>query len=133
VKGTAVLAASITMLAFAGAAQAKSPLYGVYQVRISGSAAQLNGIWLISFAPNGAYAVVKEPNTSQLLVGGSSTTAHGMLTMTDKTGPAKCTGKSATARYRYGLSDKTLHLRKVRDLCAPRTVILASTGLRKVR
>jgi hypothetical protein len=133
VKGVAVLAGAITALALAGVAEARSPLYGVYQAKISGSAAQLNGTWLISFAPNGAYAVVKEPNTSQLLIGGSSAAAHGTLTMTDKTGPAKCTGNSATARYRYSISDKTLHLTKVKDLCAPRAVILGSAGLTKVR
>jgi hypothetical protein len=127
-----LLIAAVTAAA-AGATQPKSPLDGVYRVTISGNAAQLNGTWLISFAPNGAYAVVKEPNTTQLLIGGTSTTRRGTVTMTDKTGPAKCTGRTATARYRYSLSNGGLRLTKVKDLCGPRTVILASTGLTKVR
>jgi hypothetical protein len=133
VKRLAVLAILLPALALVGVAQAKSPLYGVYQVTIKGSAAQLNGTWLISFAPNGAYAVVKEPNTTTALIGGSSSTSGGTVTMTDKAGPAACTGKTATARYRWSLSGRTLRLTKVKDACAGRSVILGTSSFTKVR
>lgn len=134
-KRLAVLSVLVPALAFSlvGAAQAKSPLAGTYQVTIKGSAAQLNGTWQISFAPSGAYVVVKAPNTKATLIGGSSSTSGATLTMTDKAGPAACTGKTATARYKWSLSGKSLKLTKVKDACAPRAVILATSPLTKVR
>jgi hypothetical protein len=134
VKRLAVLGMLIPALALAlvGIAQAKSPLYGVYQVTIKGSAAQLNGTWQISFAPNGAYVVVKAPNTKTMLIGGSSSTSGATVKMTDKSGPAACTGNTATARYKWSVSGKSLKLTKVKDACAPRAVILATAPLTKV-
>ena len=105
----------------------------MYQVTIKGSAAQLNGTWLISFAPTGAYVVVKAPNTKTMLIGGSSSTSGATVTMTDKSGPAACTGNTATAKYKWSLSGKTLKLTKVKDACAPRAVILATAPFTKVR
>lgn len=132
-KRLAVLALLLPALALVGVAQAKSPLYGVYQVTIKGSAAQLNGTWLVSFAPNGAYAVVKEPDTTVPLIGGRSSTSGSTVTMTDKTGPAACTGTTATARYKWSLAGKKLTLTKVKETCAGRAVILATSPLTKVR
>ena len=92
---------ALTALALAlsvpAAASAASPLKGVYSAKVTGKSAQLNGTWLLSFAPNGAYAVVKEPDTSTLLIGGSSTTSGSVLTLVDRTGPLACTGRSATS------------------------------------
>ena len=131
-KRLAVLAMLVPALVLVGVAQAKSPLSGVYQVTIKGSAAQLNGTWRISFAPNGAYVVVKAPNTKTMLIGGSSSTSGATVKMTDKTGPAACTGNTATAKYKWSLSGKSLKLTKVKDACAPRAVILATAPLTKV-
>jgi hypothetical protein len=102
-------------------------------VSIKSGVAQLNGTWLLSFAPNGAYAVVKEPNANTLLIGGTSSTRGSTLTMTDKTGPAACTGTTATARYKWSLSGKTLKLTKIKDTCGGRAVILGTSALTKVR
>ena len=93
----------------------------------------LNGTWLLSFAPNGAYAIVKEPNTKTLLIGGSSTATAGKLTFHDKTGPLACTGKTAVGTYSWKLSGKTLKLTKLADGCAGRIAVLTTASLTKVR
>jgi hypothetical protein len=114
-------------------AAASTPLAGVYQATIKGSAPQLNGVWLISFAPNGAYAVVKKPSTTKLLIGGLSTVSGHSLAMHDETGPLACIGSQARATYSWALSGKKLRLMIVKDKCAGRAAVLASAPYTKVR
>ena len=126
--------AFLCLLAWASAAlAATSPLAGVYQTVITGQkgqAAVLNGTWLISFAPNGAYAVVKEPSSSTLLIGGSSSVAGTTIVFHDKTGPLACV---ASGRYSWKLIGKTLKLTKLTDTCAGRVLVLSSATYARVR
>jgi hypothetical protein len=112
------------------AAAATSPLHGVWQTSVKSSVPVLQGTWLLSFAPNGAYAVVKEPNTKTLMVGGTSTVAGGTVTMTDKEGPASCTGSTARARYSFKITGNKLRLTKISETCSGRGAILAGAFTR---
>ena len=122
------------LLVCAGAAlAATSPLAGVYQTVIKGQKGQsavLNGTWLISFAPSGAYAVVKEPSTTTLLIGGSSSATGNTIVFHDKVGPLACT---VSGRYSWSLRGKTMKLTKAKDTCAGRVLVLSSTAWAKVR
>ena len=112
---------------------ASSPLAGVYETVIKGQkgqAAVLNGTWLISFVPNGAYAVVKEPSTSTLLIGGSSSVAGNTIVFHDKVGPLACT---VSGQYSWSLRGKTMKLTKAKDTCAERVLVLSTTAYAKVR
>lgn len=117
----------------ASASAASSPLAGVYQVKIKGKITALNGTWLVSIAANGAYAIVKEPSTKTLLIGGTSTVSGGKIAFHDKTGPLACTGASAVGRYSWALSGKSLKLTKTADTCVGRALVLTSSTLVKVR
>ncbi len=128
-----ILCGLVGALLTAGAATAATPLAGVFQVKIKGSVPALNGTWLVSFAPNGAYTIVKEPSTKTLLIGGSSTASGGKVTFVDKQGPLACTGKTATGMYSWKLSGKRLKLTKVADACSGRALVLTSHSLTKVR
>ena len=130
-KKLAAFALAVPVLALASAAAAaNSPLHGVWQTTVSSPAPALRGTWLISFAPNGAYAVVKKPNTKALMVGGTSTVSGATLTMTDREGPASCSGSTARARYSFKITGKTLKLTKISEPCTGRSVILAGTFTR---
>ena len=117
----------------ASATAASSPLAGVFQVTIKGKITALNGTWLVSIAPNGAYAIVKEPSTKTVLIGGTSTVSGTKITFHDKTGPLACAGASAVGKYSWSLSGKTLKLTKVADACGGRALVLTSSTLAKVR
>jgi hypothetical protein len=67
-------------LAATGSATAATPLTGIDQVAIKGRFVALNGTWLLSFTPNGAYAIVKAPKTKTLLNGGSSSASAARVT-----------------------------------------------------
>jgi hypothetical protein len=121
-----LLVVSVLVLAVAAAA-ATSPLHGVWQAKIKSSVPALNGTWLLSFSPNGAYAVVKEPNTKALMVGGISTASGSTVTMTDKEGPASCAGSTARAKYGFKITGKKLKLTKISEPCSGRGVILGAT------
>ena len=127
------LAASLALmsaLGFAGSAAAASPLHGVFETTVKGSAPELNGTWLISFAPNGAYAVVKEPDTKALQAGGASTVSGHTVVLVDQEGPASCPGRMARGRYGWQLNGATLKLTKISDPCTGRTIILGGTFTR---
>ena len=127
-KKLAAFALVVPALAFAGVASAApSPLRGVWQTTVSSPVPALRGTWLISFAPNGGYAVVKEPDTKALMVGGTSTVAGSTLTMTDKEGPASGPGSTARARYAFRITGKILKLTKISEPCTGRSIILAGT------
>jgi hypothetical protein len=113
-----------------GATAATSPLHGVWQTKITGSAPALDGTWVISFGPNGAYAVVKAPNTKALMVGGASKVSGSTVTLTDEEGPASCPGSTARAKYRFTITGKTLKLTKISEPCTGRGVIFAGTFTR---
>jgi hypothetical protein len=128
VKKLAALLVLVPALVLAGAgAAATSPLHGVWATKVKSTAPVLNGAWLISFASNGTYAVVKEPNTKSLLVGGVSTVSGNTLTMTDKTGPASCPGSTARAKYSFKITGKTLKLTKISEPCTGRGIIFAGS------
>ena len=131
-RRAAILGALTAAVAIAGSAQAATPLAGVCQVTIKGKVAALNGTWLLSFASNGAYAIVKEPNTKTLLIGGTSAVSHATIAFHDKTGPLACTGKAAVGKYSWNLSGKTLRLARIADACSGRTLVLTSASLTKV-
>ena len=114
-----------TALGVAGsAAAATSPLHGVFETTVQGSAPPLNGTWLISFATNGAYAVFKEPDSKALQIGGSSTVSGQTVVLVDQKGPASCPGRIAKATYTWRLTRRTLKLTKITDPCTGRAVIL---------
>ena len=120
-------------LVLAGTAvAAPTPVAGVYQATIKGKASLLNGTWLISFAPSGAYTVAKEPATRLPLIGGVSKVSHQSLSFDDKTGPLACTGAQAKAVYSWSRSGSKLILKPVHETCAGREAILASGPLTKV-
>jgi hypothetical protein len=121
-----LLVVSAVVLA-ATAAAATSPLHGVWQTKIKSAAPSLNGTWLLSFSPSGAYAVVKKPNTKALMVGGISTASGTTVTMTDREGPASCPGASARAKYSFRITGKKLKLTKISEPCSGRGVILGGT------
>jgi hypothetical protein len=126
-----LLLTCVCALVCAGVASAKtSPLNGVFETKIAGKTGVLNGTWLISFAPNGTYAVVKEPNTSTLLIGGSSAVSGSKVSMVDKAGPLAC---KSLGTYSWSLSRKTLRLTRVKDTCAGRVAVLSSTAYTKVQ
>jgi hypothetical protein len=129
-----VLCALLAALVAAGSAAAKkTPLAGVFEVTVKGPVAQLNGTWLLSFAPSGVYAIVKEPKTKQLLSGGSSSIKGKTITFVNKKGPLACPGASAKGTYSWHLSGKRLKLTKIADLCDGRPPVLTSETLTKVR
>jgi hypothetical protein len=76
---------------------------------------------------------VKAPATGTLLIGGSSTSSGHKVVLVDKTGPLSCTGASATGKYSWNKSGKTLKLTKVHDPCGGRPLVLAGTSWTKVR
>ena len=120
-----------TALGLAGsAAAATSPLHGVFETTVKGSAPPLNGTWVISFAPSGGYAVVREPDTKALQVVGSSTVSGGTVVVVDEKGPASCPGKIAKAAYAWRLTATKLTLTKISDPCSGRAVILGGTFTR---
>ncbi len=124
----------LCVLIWAGVAAAavSSPLAGVYATMIKGEkgqAAVLNGTWLISFAPNGAYAVVREPKTSTPLIGGSSSVAGKTIVFHDKAGPLAC---ASNGKYSWSLSGKTMKLARVKDTCSGRVLVLSSAAYTKV-
>lgn len=128
VKKLAAFLLVIPALALAVAASAAtSPLHGVWQTTVKNPVPPLHGTWVISFAPNGAYAVVKEPNTKSLMVGGTSTVSGNTVTLTDKEGPASCPGSSARAKYTFKITGKKLKLTKISEPCTGRGVIFAGT------
>jgi hypothetical protein len=118
----------VTVLATAGiATAATSPLKGAYETVIKGQKGQLaalNGAWIISFAGNGAYAVVEEPKTSTLLIGGLSTATSKTVVFHDKTGPLAC---AATGSYTWSHHGKTYKFTKVKDTCAGRAAVLTTS------
>jgi hypothetical protein len=125
-----LLLAPLVLLAWAGsAAAATSPLEGVYETTIKGQATVLNGIWLISFAGNGTYAVVKAPNTRTLLIGGTSAVSGKSVLLHDKAGPLACAG---AGKYSWIRKGKTLRLKKVKDACSGRVAVLATAAYTKV-
>jgi hypothetical protein len=131
VRQLAALLALATALVFAGAgAAASTPLRGVFKTTVSGSAPPLNGTWLISFAGNGTYEVVKEPDTKAPQVRGSSTVAGQTVVLVDQRGPASCPGTIAKGTYSWRLTATTLKLTKISDSCTGRAVILGGTFTR---
>jgi hypothetical protein len=128
VKRLAAFLLCVPALAFAGASvAATSPLQGTWKTMISSPVPLLHGTWEITFAPNGAYTVVKAPNTKALMVSGTSTVSGSTLTLTDKGGPASCPGSTARARYTFKVTGKTLKLTKISEPCTGRAVIFAGT------
>ena len=97
---------------------------------MNGSAPPLNGTWAISLAPNGGYAVVKEPDTKALRVVGSSTISGGTVILVDQKGPASCPGKIAKATYSWRPIATKLTLTKISDPCTGRPGILGGTFTR---
>ncbi|HEY4349348.1 MAG TPA: hypothetical protein VGM80_17360 [Gaiellaceae bacterium] len=112
-----------------GAAAGRSPLTGIYQAKIKGSAPQLNGTWLINIIANGTYAVAKEPDTNTLLIGGTSAISGKTIVFTDKAGPLAC---KVTGKYSWSLVGKKLKLTKVKDTCSGRVAVLSSAPYTKV-
>jgi hypothetical protein len=132
-----LLALGLTLVlgtcAAAGSTASTTPLAGVFQATIKGGVPPLNGVWLLSFAPNGAYAVVKEPSTKKLLIGGLSSISGHALALRDKAGPLACRGSQDRASYSWALSGKKLTLTVVKDTCTGRAAVLASAPYTKVR
>jgi hypothetical protein len=115
----------------ASAAKA-TPLEGIYGTVIKSPNATLNGTWLINFVADGTYVVVKEPKSKTLLIGGTSTVSGNKLTLADKAGPLRCTGSSATGTYSWKRNGKTLRFTKVKDTCAGRPLVFASSPWTKI-
>ncbi len=117
-----------------GAASAgkTTPLRGIYGTAIKSPNAALNGTWLINFVADGTYVVVKEPKAKALLIGGSSTVSGNKVTLVDKVGPLRCTGSSATGTYSWKLTGKTLKFTRVKDTCAGRPLVFASSSWTKI-
>ena len=127
-KRLIVLLVVVPAVALAGTAvAAKSPLTGTWQTTVKSPVPVFKGTWQIIFTPDGAYTVVKKPNTSAAMVNGTSTVAGTTLTMNDKNGPASCPGSTARARYGFKIKGKTLRLTKISEPCTGRAVILAGT------
>ena len=128
-----VLALAVGALTSAGVSgAASSPLHGVFETTVKGKSSLLNGKWLISFAPNGAYAVVKEPATKTLLIGGVSKVSGHTVALTDKTGPLRCTGSQVNASYSWTISGKTLKLKPTKEACGGRGAVLGSAPFTRV-
>ena len=104
---------------------------GVYDTKISGQAVRaLNGDWLVSIAQSRAFAVARNGTT---VIGGKLKVSGSTLTFQDVLGPYACQGAQAIGSYRYTLTGKTLRLRRLKDSCPGRVVILTSHSLTKVR
>ena len=126
------LLTALAALVLAGVASAAGPT-GVFLTKISGKNAQLDGTWLLSIAPNGVYAVVKEPDTKTILIGGQSAVNGKNMAFADKLGPLACKGAAAIGYYTFTLAGKTLTLHVARDRCAGRPAVLASAPFTKGR
>jgi hypothetical protein len=127
-----VVLCALLVAGLPAAASSSTPFGGLFQTTIKGKSAQLNGKWLLSFAPNGAYAVAKEPST-HLLIGGSATISGHTLVFVDKTGPLHCTGTQARASYTWSLSGTTLRLAAVKETCSGRAAVLGSAAFVKLK
>ena len=118
-------------LACASAVAASSPLQGAYQVHVGGSG-PLSGTWRLAFSASGAYTVSKKPNTSAVLIAGTSTVSGHKIVLVDRSGPASCTGSSAKGTYSWTLAGKRLKLHVVKDTCGGRPEVLASSAWTRV-
>jgi len=131
-KTLLALLTAVAALALAGVASAAGPV-GIFQTKISGKNAQLDGTWLLSIIANGTYAVVKEPNFKTYLIAGVSKSNAQGIAFADKLGPLACKGASAVGLYAYTLAGKTLTLKPVKDACPGRVAVLSSAPFTKVR
>jgi hypothetical protein len=126
-----VLLCALSIVGVGSAAKA-TPLKGIYGTQIKSSNAGLSGTWLINFVADGTYVVVKEPKAKVLLIGGSSTVSGHRVTLVDKVGPLRCTGKSATGTYSWTITGKSLKFTRVKDTCDGRPLVFASSTWTKI-
>jgi hypothetical protein len=115
------IAASITAaLVLSSAALAGATLVGKYTANVASPAA-LKGIWTLTFAKAGTYAVADQ---GHIVIRGKYATVGSKVSLGHETGPAACpTG----AAYSWKRSGKTLKLTRIKDTCAGRATVLAHT------
>ena len=127
-----VLLCTIALAVLAAPAGARTAsVDGIYETKISGQAVKaLNGDWLVSIAQSRAYAIARNGTT---VVGGKLKVTRSTLTFQDVFGPYACVGAQAVGSYSYSLAGKTLRLRRLRDSCPGRVLVLTAHPLTKVR
>jgi hypothetical protein len=114
----AFLAALAAVLVTASAALAGGTIAGSYTAKIA-SPAQLKGTWVLAFAKGGSYAI---SDSGQVVVRGKYTASGSSLTFGHESGPLACT---VTGKYTWARTGKTLKLKRVKDTCPGRSLILA--------
>jgi hypothetical protein len=126
-----VLLCVVLAAALATAASAGRNVNGVYETKLSGlSPSLLNADWLLSIAQGRAFAIARN---GKVVVGGKVKIKGSRLTFHDVVGPIACKGAQATGVYSFSLSGKTLRLKRVRDTCQGRILVLTSRPFTKVR
>jgi hypothetical protein len=121
-KRLAIATALIAALAMSAVALASSTLSGTFKTTITGSGANtlhgtLDGTWKISFK-NGTYKVTDNGHAA---VNGHYKLKGSTISLTDKAGPAKCSG---TGKYKFQLKGKTLKFTTISEPCAGRQGVL---------
>jgi hypothetical protein len=86
--------------------------------------------WLLSIAQSRAFAIARN---GKVVVGGKVKIKGSRLTFHEVVGPIACKGAQATGVYSFSLSGKTLKLKRVRDSCQGRILVLTSRAFTKVR
>jgi hypothetical protein len=122
----AALAAALATAAFAG-----TNVNGVYATTLTGlKPAVLNAHWVLTLAQSRTFSIARNKAT---VVGGKIKVAGSKLTFQDVVGPLACQGNQAVGVYSYTLSGKTLKLKKVKDSCAGRILVLTSSSFTQVK
>ena len=131
-KRSALIAAILAVLALSATAfAATTSLTGTYKTTITGKGANtlnglIDGTWTGKFTKSG-YKVIWKTTTGKTTteVAGTYTISGSTISLTDKSGPAKCPG---TGKYKFKLTSTTLSFTKISDnnkKCGGREAVLA--------